>query len=37
MNRAFWQAVLDFTADQSQLDAILARLDKVQASAYEEG
>ena len=34
MNEAFWQAVLDFTADQSQLDQILANLDAVQAVAY---
>ena len=27
MNEAFWQAVLDFTADQSQLDQILVNLD----------
>jgi alpha-glucoside transport system substrate-binding protein len=34
MNEAFWQAILDFTADQSQLDRILAQLDAVQAVAY---
>jgi alpha-glucoside transport system substrate-binding protein len=34
MNQAFWQAVLDYTADQSRLDGILARLDRVQAEAY---
>ena len=34
MNEAFWQAILDFTADQSQLDQILAQLDAVQAVAY---
>ncbi len=34
MNEAFWQAILDFTADQSQLDQILANLDAVQAVAY---
>jgi alpha-glucoside transport system substrate-binding protein len=28
MNRAFWQAVLDFTADQSQLSPILERLER---------
>ncbi len=36
MNEAFWQAILDFTADQSQLDRILAQLDAVQAVAYEQ-
>ena len=36
MNEAFWQAILDFTADQSQLDQILAQLDAVQAVAYEQ-
>jgi alpha-glucoside transport system substrate-binding protein len=34
MNEAFWQAILDFTADQSSLDDILAQLDAVQAVAY---
>jgi alpha-glucoside transport system substrate-binding protein len=34
MGRAFWQAVLDFTADQSRLDEILMGLDAVQAEAY---
>jgi alpha-glucoside transport system substrate-binding protein len=34
MSRAFWQAVLDYTADQSRLDDILAGLDAVQARAY---
>lgn len=34
MNQAFWKAMLDFTKDQSQLDAILTNLDTVQASAY---
>jgi alpha-glucoside transport system substrate-binding protein len=37
MNRAFWRAILDFTADQSRLDAILAELDRVQAEAYGRG
>jgi alpha-glucoside transport system substrate-binding protein len=37
MSRAFWRAVMDFTADQSRLDAILARLDDVQAEAYGLG
>ena len=36
MNEAFWQAILDFTADQSQLDRILAQLDAVQAVAYQQ-
>ena len=34
MSRAFWQAVLDYTADQSQLDGILIGLDAVQLRAY---
>jgi alpha-glucoside transport system substrate-binding protein len=34
MNTAFWQAVLDFTADPVRLDSILAKLDAVQASSY---
>lgn len=34
MSRAFWQAVLDFTADQSRLDKILAQLEAVRATAY---
>jgi len=37
MGRAFWQAVLDFTADQSKLDVILAGLDAVQAEVYGPG
>ena len=36
MNAAFWSAMLDFTQDQSQLDAILANLDSVQATAYTQ-
>lgn len=36
MNEAFWQAILDFTADESQLDRILAELDAVQAVAYSQ-
>ncbi len=36
MNEAFWQAILDFTADQSQLNQVLAQLDAVQAVAYEQ-
>jgi alpha-glucoside transport system substrate-binding protein len=34
MSQAFWKAVLDFTADQSKLDIILAGLDAVQAEVY---
>lgn len=34
MNGAFWQAVLDFTRDQSRLDDLLSHLDAVQATAY---
>jgi alpha-glucoside transport system substrate-binding protein len=34
MNTAFWQAVLNFTAKQTDLDDILANLDAVQATAY---
>jgi hypothetical protein len=34
MSRAFWQAVLEFTADQSRLDEILAQLEAVRATAY---
>jgi alpha-glucoside transport system substrate-binding protein len=34
MNEAFWQAVLDYAAEPSRLDAILAHLDEVQATAY---
>jgi alpha-glucoside transport system substrate-binding protein len=37
MSRAFWQAVLDFTADQSRLDDILAELDVVQSETYGAG
>ena len=36
MNEAFWQAILDFTADESRLDQILAQLDAVQAVAYRQ-
>jgi alpha-glucoside transport system substrate-binding protein len=36
MQRAYWKSLLDFTNDQSQLDAILANLDTVQASAYTQ-
>lgn len=34
MNEAFWQAVLDFTADQSRLPEILEHLDAVRSTAY---
>jgi alpha-glucoside transport system substrate-binding protein len=34
MNAAFWTAMLTVTKDPSSLDATLASLDKVQASAY---
>ncbi len=34
MNEAFWQAVLDHTADPGKLDDILAGLDAVRAVAY---
>ena len=37
MNEAFWQAILDYAADPSRLDDILAQLDEVQAVAYAEG
>lgn len=36
MNDAFWKAMLDFTQDQSKLDAILASLDAVQKDAYAQ-
>ncbi len=36
MNEAFWQAVLDYTADPTKLDAILAELDDVRAVAYPD-
>lgn len=36
MQHAFWRSLLDFTADQSKLDEILAGLDQVQASAYSQ-
>ena len=35
MQAAYWGAVLKFVSDQSQLDSILADLDKVQAEAYK--
>lgn len=34
MSAAFWQAVLDFTADQTRLDDILEQLDAVRLRAY---
>jgi alpha-glucoside transport system substrate-binding protein len=34
MNAAFWKGITDYVADPSRLDAILASLDAVQASAY---
>jgi alpha-glucoside transport system substrate-binding protein len=36
MNDAFFQAVVRFAGDQSELDAILEELDTVQADAYSE-
>jgi alpha-glucoside transport system substrate-binding protein len=36
MSDAFLKAILDFTKDQSKLDSILANLDTVQASAYNQ-
>jgi len=36
MNTAFFAAMVEFAADQSALDSILANLDTVQTSAYEE-
>jgi len=35
MKNAYWSAILSFIKDQSQLDSILASLDKVQATAYQ--
>jgi alpha-glucoside transport system substrate-binding protein len=37
VNQAFWQAVLDFTRDQSRLDDILSGLDAVTARARATG
>ena len=34
MNAAFYQAVLDYTTDQSRLNSILAQLDAVRQAAY---
>lgn len=36
-NAAFWKAVLDFTRDQSQLDAILQRLDGIRTGGTGAG
>lgn len=36
MNAAFWSAMLEFVQNPSNLDAILAGLDEVQATAYAE-
>jgi alpha-glucoside transport system substrate-binding protein len=36
MSRAFWQAAIDFTADQSRLEEILSRLEGVRATAYRQ-
>jgi alpha-glucoside transport system substrate-binding protein len=35
MHEAFWQAVLDYAADQTRLDGILADLDTIRAVAYQ--
>jgi alpha-glucoside transport system substrate-binding protein len=35
MGKAFWQAILDYTGDQTKLDAILRQLDAVRAVAYQ--
>lgn len=35
MKSAYWAAILDFIRDQSKLDSILANLDKVQSTAYQ--
>jgi alpha-glucoside transport system substrate-binding protein len=34
LNAAFWQAILDFTADQSRLDDILAHLERLRVQTY---
>ena len=34
MLAAFWVGVLDYTKDQSKLDAVLAKLDEAQSTAY---
>jgi alpha-glucoside transport system substrate-binding protein len=36
MNEAFWRATVDYARDPSQLDRILADLDRVQAQVYGE-
>jgi alpha-glucoside transport system substrate-binding protein len=35
LNAAFWQAILDFTADQSRLSEILDELERVRATSYD--
>jgi len=35
MNEAFWQAVLDFTQDQTRLSEILEHLDAIRRTAYD--
>ncbi len=35
MKTAYWGGILDFIKDQSKLDSILAKLDSVQATAYQ--
>ena len=35
LNAAFWQAVLDFTADQSRLGEILETLESIRAVTYD--
>jgi hypothetical protein len=34
MRNGYWSAVLQFAADQSKLNTILANLDAIQAKAY---
>jgi alpha-glucoside transport system substrate-binding protein len=36
MNNAFWKAILDYVNNPSNLDSILANLDKVQSEAYKK-
>jgi alpha-glucoside transport system substrate-binding protein len=36
MNNAFWQAILNYVQDPTQLDSILQNLDSVQADAYSQ-
>jgi hypothetical protein len=35
MNNAFWKACLDFVNNPTNLDSILANLDKVQTDSYK--